>query len=165
MATITRQVRIDASKEKTWEVLADFGAVANWAPTILQSHSTTEANGGVGAERTCEHEKMGWLVERITAWDEGSSLSYDVVEGLPFPMKSLNNVWSVRADGVGAVVTVTMDFRMGLGPLGALPTLMARVMMRKEMAVSLAGLKQYTETGQVVAVPKDVVAPALAAVT
>ena len=165
MAKITRQVRIDASKEKTWEVLADFGAVASWAPTILQSHSTTEANGGVGAERTCEHEKMGQLVERITGWDEGSSLSYDVIKGLPFPMKSLNNVWSVRADGDGAVVTVTMDFRMGLGPLGALPTLMARVMMRKEMAVSLAGLKQYTETGEVVAAPKDVAAPALAAVT
>ena len=36
-------------------------------------------------------EKMGDIEERIVAWDEGRSLSYDVIKGLPFPMKSLNN--------------------------------------------------------------------------
>ena len=165
MPRITKEVRIDASKEKVWEILADWGAVSNWAPTILESHSTTEATGGVGAERACEHEKMGHIEERVGAWHEGSSLSYDVIKGLPFPMKSLNNTWSVSADGDGAVVTLTMDFRMGMGPLGALPALMARPMMRNEMGLSLAGLKQYTETGEVVATPNDVTVPALAAVT
>ena len=165
MPRITRQVRSNASKEKVWEILADWGAVSNWAPTISESHSTTEATRGVGAERACEHEKMGHIEERIVAWDEGSSLSYEVTKGLPFPMKSLNNTWSVSDAGDGAVVTLTMDFRMGMGPLGALPALMARPMMRKEMRLSLAGLKQYTETGEVVATPKNVTAPALAAVT
>ena len=164
MPTITRQVRIDGSKEKVWEILADLGAVSNWAPTTLESHSTTEATGGLGAERACEHERMGHIEERIVAWDEGSSLSYDVIKGLPFPMKSLNATWSVSADGDGAVVTFTVDFRMGLGPLGALPALMARPLMRKEVGVSLAGLKQYAETGAEVGTVKDVTEPALAAV-
>ncbi len=165
MTQVIRQIKINAPKEKVWEVLADFGAVANWAPTISESHSTTEATRGVGAERACEHEKMGHIEERIVSWDAGSSLSYDVIKGLPFPMKSLNNIWSVSDAGDGAVVTLTMDFRMGMGPLGALPALMARPMMRKETGVSLAGLKQYTETGKVVTTPADVTAPALAAVT
>ncbi len=165
MPKITRQVRSNVSKEKFWQVLANFGRVSNWAPTIRESHSTTEATRGVGAERACEHEKMGHIEERVVSWDEGSSLSYDVIKGLPFPMKSLNNIWSVSDAGEGAVVRLTMDFRMGMGPLGALPALMARPMMRKEMGLSLAGLKQYTEIGEVVATPKDVTAPALAVVT
>ena len=150
MSKLTRQVLIKASKERVWEILADFGTVSNWAPTISESHITTEATRGVGAERACEHAKMGHIEERIVAWDEGSSLSYDVISGLPFPMKSLNNVWSVSDADDGAVVTLTMDFRMGLGPLGALPALMARPMMRKEMGVSLAGLKHHVETGDLV---------------
>ena len=55
----TFRVRIDESKELVWDALADFGGVSKWAPTITSSRSLTEANGGVGAKRTCEHVKMG----------------------------------------------------------------------------------------------------------
>ena len=164
MAKLVRQVAINASKEKVWEVLADFSGVANWAPTILESRSTTEVNGGVGAERTCKHEKMGNIEERIVAWEDGRSLSYDVFKGLPFPMKSLNNTWTVNAAGDNAIVSVEMEFRMGLGPLGVLPALMARLPMRKEMQVSLAGLKQYVETAEVVSTTKSLAPTSLAAV-
>ena len=164
MPRLVRQIAIDSSCEQVWEVLADFGGVANWAPTISESHSTTEATGGVGAERTCKHVKMGDIEERIVAWDEGRSLSYDVIKGLPFPMKSLNNTWSVDAAGDAAIVSLVMEFRMGPGPLGALPALVARMPMRKEMQVSLAGLKQYVETGEVVTTTNDLVPMSLAAV-
>lgn len=160
MTQISKQIRIDAPKDKVWDILADYGAVSNWAPTISESQSTTEATRGVGAERGCEHEKMGHIEERIVAWDEGSSLSYDVIKGLPFPMKSLNNVWSVSDARDGAVVTLTMTFRMGFGPLGALPALMARPLMRKEMGITLAGLKHHVETGQLV--DSDTELPAVA---
>ena len=115
MPKLVRQVTIDASKEKVWEVLADFSGVANWAPTISESRSTTEANGGVGAERTCKHVKMGNIEERIVAWEDDRSLSYDVIKGLPFPMKSINNTWSVNAAGDNAIVSVAMDFPYGTG--------------------------------------------------
>ena len=164
MPVLVQQVAIDASKEKVWEILADFSGVANWAPTITESRSTTEANGGVDAERSCEHEKMGTIYERIVAWEDGRSLSYDVTKGLPFPMKSLNNIWSVDAAGDNAMVSVAMEFHMGLGPLGVLPALMAKRLMRKEIQVSLAGLKQYVETSEVVTTTKDLAATSLAAV-
>ena len=163
MTKLTRQVLIEASKEQVWDILADFGAASNWAPAVSESHTTTETTRGVGAVRTCDHEKMGHLEERIVAWDEGSSLSYDVIKGLPFPMKSLNNVWSVSDAGDGAVVTLTMNFRMGFGPLGALPALMARPLMRKEMDVNLAGLKHHVETGELVGSDTELPAVATAA--
>ncbi len=164
MSKLIREIEIEAPAERVWEVLADFSSVANWAPTITESRSTTEANGGVGAERTCNHEKMGTLEERIVAWEDGSSLSYDVIKGLPFPMKSLNNTWSVNAAGDNAIVSLVMEFGMAFGPLGRLPALMARRPMRKEMQVSLAGLKQYVETGEVVTTPKDLAPTSIAAV-
>ncbi len=164
MPKLFRQVAINAPKEKVWEVLADFGSASNWAPTVTESRSTTEANGGVGAERTCKHVKMGNIEERIVAWEDGRSLSYDVIKGLAFPIKSLNNTWTVNSAGDNATVSVTMDFRMGLGPLGVLPALMARLSMRKGMQVSLAGLKQYVETGELVTTTKDLAPTSLAAV-
>ena len=166
MPEITRQVKINAPKEKTWEILADWGAVSNWAPTITESHITTEAKRGVGAIRSCDHTQMGNIEEEVVAWEEGISLSYDVIKGLPTPMKSLNNTWSVSGEGADSMVTLTMDFRTRFGPLGALmEMMMLQRMMRKEMGLSLAGLKQYLETGEVVSVVSEVSEGSLAAVT
>ena len=120
MSQLTRRVRIDAPAEKAWAVVADFGGVANWAPTITESRSLTDANGGVGARRTCTHVKMGELEEAIVEWDEGRRYSYDVTRGLPMPMKSLNNDRSVESDGDGAVVTLRQNFQTKFGPLGSL---------------------------------------------
>ena len=166
MPEITRQVKINAPREKTWEILADWGAVSNWAPTITESHTTTEAKRGVGSIRSCDHTQMGNIEEEIVAWEEGTSLSYDVIKGLPMPMKSLNNTWSISAEGDGSVVTLTMDFGMKFGPLGALMAALAvRRMMNKEMGLTLAGLKQYVETGEVVGAVSEVSEGSLAAVT
>ncbi len=166
MSQLTRQVKIDAPKEKTWEALADFGAVANWAPTVTESHATTEAKRGVGSIRRCDHVRMGILEEEIVTWEEGSSLSYDLIKGLPMPMKSLNNTWAVSAEGDGSLVTLTMNFEMKFGPLGALMAALAvRRAMLKEMGINLAGLKQYVETGEVVAAVSEVSEGSLAAVT
>ncbi len=162
MSLLTRRVRIDASVEKAWEVLADFGGVSKWAPTITESRSLTEANGGVGARRTCTHVKMGQLEEVIVEWEEGRRYSYDVTRGLPMPMKSLNNDWSVESDGDGAVVTLHQNFETKFGPLGWLiESLVLRRMMEKEITVSLAGLKYHTETGEIatldIALPTDAI--------
>ncbi len=109
---------------------------------------------------------MGILEEEIVTWEEGSSLSYDLIKGLPMPMKSLNNTWAVSAEGDGSLVTLTMNFEMKFGPLGALMAALAvRRAMLKEMGINLAGLKQYVETGEVVATVSEVSEGSLAAVT
>ena len=166
MPEIRRQVKINAPKEKTWEILADWGTVSNWAPTITESHTTTEAKRGVGSIRSCDHTQMGNIEEEIVSWEEGTSLSYDVIKGLPMPMKSLNNTWSVSGEGADSMVTLTMDFGMKFGPLGALMAALAvRRMMNKEMGLTLAGLKQYVENGEVVSAVSEVSEGSLAAVT
>ncbi len=44
MTKLIKEIEIDARSERVWEVLADFSSVSNWAPTITESRSTTEAN-------------------------------------------------------------------------------------------------------------------------
>lgn len=165
MTQVSRQIKINAPKEKVWEVLADFGGVSNWAPTVVSAYSTTEANGGVGAGRHCEVKGFGSIEERIPEWDEGHSYSYDVVDGVPAPMKYIRNTVSVRPDGDGTLVRFALEFQMKFGPLGALLERLAiRPQMRKTLAVSLAGLKHHAETGEVIGEDTELPASALAAV-
>lgn len=149
MSTLEMQVRIAAPVEEVWAVLADFGGVAQWAPTITDSAIVGGANGGVGAVRICTHVKMGTLEETIVSWTDGETYSYDVTAGLPFPMKALRNDWSVVEREASTTVILHQEFSTKLGPLGSLMELMImKRMMRKEIGLALAGLKQYVETGE-----------------
>ena len=141
---------VEAPQERVWEVLCDFGAVSKWAPAITESRSLTEANEGVGAERACEHEKMGTLEDRIVEWEEGARYAY-TEEGLPIPMKSVNYEWSADSADGATRVDLRMVFETKFGPLGAMmEATMMKATMHKEMTRTLAGLKYHVETGKVV---------------
>ncbi len=86
----------------------------------------------------------------MTGWEDGRRLVYDVTKGLPFPMKSLTNDWSIEASAGSTVVTLEQTFEVKLGPLGSLLVPVIRKQMGKEMTVTLAGLKHHVETGELV---------------
>jgi uncharacterized protein YndB with AHSA1/START domain len=150
VSELTKRIAICAPTDKVWEVIADFENVASWAPTIVDSRSTTEVKSGVGARRVLDH-KSGQVVEEvIVEWNEGHSFIYQIPNGF-WPVKSLREVWSVEPSPEGSVVVVTMDFEMQLGPLGAIMDLLIlRWLMDRELALGLAGLKHHVETGEVV---------------
>ena len=109
MAKQVKKVRINEGKEKVWEIMADYGGVANWAPTITSSNLLTDANGGMGARRTCDHISGAAIEEVITEWEEGEYYSYEMTTSLG-PVKTLVNTWAVRSEGNDTVVTLSMDF-------------------------------------------------------
>ena len=150
MSELTKRIAIGAPTDKVWEVIADFGNVASWAPTIVDSRSTTEINRGVGARRMLDH-KSGKIVEEvIVEWNEGHSFIFEIPNGF-WPIKNLREVWSVEPSPEGSVVVVTMDFEMQLGPLGVIMDLLIlRWLMDRELVLGLAGLKHHVETGEVV---------------
>ena len=47
MTRVTIDLRIDASKEKVWEVVADLGSVSVWNPALAGSHYPSEAQEGL----------------------------------------------------------------------------------------------------------------------
>ena len=78
MPNVTKKIRINAPKEKVWEVLSDFGGVAKWAPQINHAVTTTTANSGVGCERQCDVAGFSTVQERVIEWEEGSNYTYEV---------------------------------------------------------------------------------------
>ena len=149
MTQIKNEIRINASKEKVWEVLRDFGGVSKWAPTVAKSFSTTTATEGVGCERKCEIPGFGNVSERITEWDEGTRIKY-AVEGVG-PMKSMTSGFSLRREGKETLASMTVNFQMKFGIIGALmDKLMVRRKISKQLQITLAGLKHHVETGELV---------------
>ena len=151
MTQIKSEIRINASKEKVWEVLADFGGVSKWAPTVAKSFTTTTATEGVGSERKCEIPGFGNVSERITEWDEGKLIRYAVeAEGVG-PIKSAASEFSIRREGEDTLATMTVNFQMKFGLIGALmDRLMVRRKISKQIHITLAGLKHHVETGELV---------------
>ena len=150
MTTIIREVTINASQEKVWDILADFGGIYKYNPGVSSSHSTSSANGGVGATRHCDLLPAGSVEERITAWNEGRDYKIEIFsgKGVP-PFKTAVAHIKVQPEGTGTHVQMRFDYSIKFGFIGSL---MDRLMVKKQFSKAipgiLAGLKHYAETGE-----------------
>ncbi len=151
MAHFSTQIRIHATKETVWEVLADFGGIYRWNPGVRHSYSTSESNHGLLATRRCELLKGDdYLDERILEWRDGESFKVDIYEtNLPIHRNVIE--FSIEADGSGTIVTVAPDYALKYGLLGRLMNqIVVRRKFKKGMEDLLTGLKYHVETGEVV---------------
>ena len=151
MGKFSVQIRVNAPKEKVWEVLADLGAIYKWNPGVSHSHSTSESSQGEGATRHCDLQNsgrnIGYLEERVIDWREGEGFKIDIYKS-NLPIKRNLVEFSIEADGDNSVVTVTPDYAIKYGPIGMLiDLLVARRQLKKGMDGLLAGLRYYVETG------------------
>ncbi len=151
MGAFSTEIRIDAPREKVWEVLADLGGIHKWNPGVSHSRSTSESSGGEWATRHCDlRNPSGYLEERAFDWREGEGFKIDIFES-SFPIERNVVEFTLRADGDGTIVTVTPDYRLKFGPIGALlDRLILGRQLRKGMENLLAGLKYHVETGELV---------------
>ncbi len=150
MTTITREIKIDASQEKVWEILADFGGIYKFNPGVSSSHSTSSANSGVGATRHCDLLPAGSVEERIFEWKEGQAYKVEIYSGKGTPpFKSAVGQLEAKPDGNGTLVRMRFEYSLKFGPIGALmDRLMVRSQFSKAIPGILAGLKHYAETGE-----------------
>ncbi len=155
MAHFSTQIRINATAEEVWEVLADIGGIYKWNPGVVHSYSTSEKNGGEGASRHCDLQtpsgkSFGYLEELAFDWREGEGYKIDIYES-NLPIKSNVVEFAVKADGDGAIVTLAPDYALKYGLLGRLLNqLVVRRKFRKGMEDLLSGLKYHIETGELV---------------
>ena len=146
---ITNQVQINVPKSKVWEIVSDFGNVSRWHPYITQSTITSSSDRGVGTERSSEGLQAGTLTEKVIAWDEGNSITYEMtVKPLAMSMLSIS--------GEGDQTLVTSDFQVDPGTEEESPGL-DRPGYEKQLQDMLKviglGLKMYAENGQKLALP------------
>jgi hypothetical protein len=126
-----------------WEVLADFGAIAQWVPMIQHSCLLSEQTEGVGTLRRVQIARQT-LVERVTVWDPPRELAY-TIEGLPPMVGAAHTTWRVTpvhdhdaAARTDVVITTRID--TGRNPAKVLIAKKALERMALAAEMMLAGL-------------------------
>ena len=155
MTTFSTTIKVNAPKEKVWEVLADLGSIYKWNPGVSHSYSTSSETGGEGAMRHCDLQNakggsIGYLKERAFDWRDGDGFTIDIYES-NLPLKRNHVKFDLKSNGDDTIVTITPDYELKFGPLGVLADLLiGRRMLKKGMADMAAGLKHHIETGELV---------------
>lgn len=138
-------MEIGAPADRVWEVLADFGNVAAWAPYMRRSHLIGDRHSGIGMRRGMRHAWGFRFEEVVTQWHEGKGFAFDVLKA-PFPMKGVKEVWVLAPEDGHTAVETQVRYGTHIGFLGGLVDwLLVRFVVRREMRAGLRGLKEFTE--------------------
>jgi carbon monoxide dehydrogenase subunit G len=132
---------VDRPADEVWARLADFGAIASWAPQVDHSRLVTEGAAGIGAVRRVQSGRQT-LLETVTAWEPRRLLGYRVA-GLPAFIGDFTTTWELTKEGERQTrVTVRSELRQGLPrPIAAL----VLVRLKREGARLLQGLRAAVE--------------------
>ncbi len=153
MTRVESEIRIDASKEKVWDVVADLGSVSVWNPALAGSHYTSEAKQGLEAARHCDFPDGGYVKERALEWNLGESIKLEIYEGT-IPFDNATGSLSVVDDGDGTIATVAIEYDLK-SDVPVDPQEIERQNREELLPLVLAGLKQYVETGEPMPMPEQ----------
>ena len=149
MNKVDSQIIIDAPAQQVWEVLADFGSVYRWAPSVTDSYATSDNNSGLEAARHCDITGFGGIEESITEWNEGRDFTY-IASGVG-PISGAYSTWSVKPMGDKSLVYTNLRYGLRFGPLGALMNfLILRRKLEQSLGNALEGLKHHVKTGEMI---------------
>ncbi|MEM7537604.1 MAG: SRPBCC family protein [Chloroflexota bacterium] len=154
MAVITREIEINAPKAKVWDVLADFGNISRFNPSVPKSYLTSGQTSGVGMTRHCDLSMMSGasVEERVLEWVDGERMAIEIYDGEKMPpMRKAIAYLSVSERNGKTFVTGTMDYTLKMGPLGrVMDAMMVKPQLGKTWEKLFAGLKHHLETGETV---------------
>ena len=146
MNQIDASVTIEAPAERTWDVLSDLTAMADYMPGATSVRLVSDHATGPGATRHCVFDDGVELTERVRDWDDGArTYTLETTEFKKVPMRSNVVTFAVSGDGSGSKVTQVMRYEMKGGPLAGLLERLAAGKMNKALSTALAGLKEHVE--------------------
>jgi len=90
---------INASQEKTWQMITRFEEFHLVAPNIDAVKVLSSQTQGTGMVRACSHGQKSWQ-ETCTLWEEGRRYAFEVdtkAPDYPFPFASLKGTWELRS--------------------------------------------------------------------
>ena len=152
---INGEVLIEASKERVWDAIGDFGNTYLWNPAVAHSHSTSKVPDGVGATRHCDLTiSNSSIEERVVDWVENEQLLVEIFDGRRTP--PFKEAWGKftleeAPDGGGTLTKAQIHYELKYGILGAaIDRFMVRPQYGKGLKLALAGLKYHVETGKLV---------------
>lgn len=142
---VSRRRIVTAPVERIWGVLADYGALHQWADDV--THCEIIRHGADGMIGTVRRVQLGGeaVLETITEATQPKALAYDVT-GLPRAMGHVANRWTLTTvDAHRTDVTLTTAVDAGRGLVGeAGQRVVAHVLARRSVGL-LAGLARRME--------------------
>ena len=104
---LSQSVEVGASAAEVWDQIADFCAIRNWHPAIVDCQASEQ---GGAALRTLTTTDGAELVEkRIQYSDEGTSYSYTIITS-PLPVTDHVATLAVMDGRNGAIITWSSEF-------------------------------------------------------
>ena len=148
MTVLENSIRIDATPEKVWSVLASLDALAKYDAGVSRSEIVSPAKEGPSAAQRCDLTPGGWFKERVADWRPNEALSFELYE-CTLPVRRLRHSYTLVREGDGTLVRQLMEYELKFGPLGKL--LDAVIVRRKWIAGIhgfLSGLKRHAEANR-----------------
>ncbi|MEL7208474.1 MAG: SRPBCC family protein [Actinomycetota bacterium] len=98
---------------EVWAVLADFGRIAAWAPSVDHSEALTPGPLSAGSARRVQVGHLT-LAETVVVCEPPSTLAY-TLDGLPPFVARAENRWTLEPAG-DRRTTVTLEAELTAGP-------------------------------------------------
>ena len=147
MTVLENSIRIEATPEKVWSVLASLDALDRYDPGVARAEIVSDVKEGPGAARRCDLKPGGWFKERISEWKPHEALAFELYE-CTLPVRRLKHTYALVADGAGTVVRQRMEYELKFGALGRLlDALMVKRKWNAGIRGFFGGLKRYVEAG------------------
>jgi hypothetical protein len=150
MIDVERSRVVDADPVEVWNLLADFGEIARWAPNVDHSCLLTGEQPGDDLTGVTRRIQVGrtTLIERVIVSEPAAMLAYRI-EGLPPVLRSVVNEWRLQPGGhdddVYTVVTLTTHVDAGPRPPQQLVAKLAGRRFAGASEQMLDGLTRYAE--------------------
>ena len=116
--TLTRH--INASVERVWAVLDNFGEISQWNPGVRRSSLTSEGRVGQGSTRHCALAPFGGVNERIETYIPNERMTVDIYETFKLPISDAIADFNLAASEGGT--DLTLHYSYTLNRLGRVAT-------------------------------------------
>ncbi len=105
------KVMINASADKVWAKINNFGDLGAWHPAVAKTEIIEGTNNQVGAVRLLTLQDGGKITEKLTAYDAAAyTYSYTIIEGV-LPVSGYASTIQVIPSGSGSEVVWAGNFK------------------------------------------------------
>jgi carbon monoxide dehydrogenase subunit G len=151
MTKLILQRDFNKTAAEVWQALSQFDQIYRFHPRVSHSPRVGSINSGVGASRVCHFHDGNKITEKVVAWEEGRSLTVEIVEGsMPLSCARAHiEVEPLGPDRTRVLFHMAYDPKYGI--LGrAMDALMMRSQFQKILGQVLEGLELHLESGATV---------------
>lgn len=139
---LTVQRRAAASSDSIWELFADFPNLADHWDGLKGSRSIGDQTHGIGARRQVDLIPVGTMVETVTSWEDGRTITTKNQPSALVPFKHAESKLTLKPEGDGTAITFDYRYVPRGGPLGRLTGPVIDALLRTTFESMLASIEE-----------------------